>query len=421
MFCPKCGNEIKKGASFCNKCGYEVPNNSIIKPTRKGIKHFSFPKFMPSIKIQKICLSVIALLLTLSMSFGIVAQAISLNNNVAEVENKVYFDLNYPNSENFYLKVNYNTNLVTEPMIPQRDGFQFVGWYTSLGYSPMFDFSQKITEDLTLFAKWNDKSDTTDTDKDGLSDSLELSLGTDPNKWDTDGDTLSDYFELNYLNYNPLEQDTDANGVLDADEDADNDGLSNGEEMRLGTSPILSDSDMDGINDLDEINKYNTNPIMFDTDGDEASDGIEIDLGYDPLIKNTTFTTTASAGRLSQDTPVVAEAVVTSSGKNAGTLTVSEKDMSENKHMIDKSSSAYVGPAYDISMEGDFNTATLTFTYHYSVKNQYPTFEPCLYWFDEAKNRYEEVPNQVIDNDKIVAEVSHFSIYQILNKTNLAE
>ena len=27
MFCPKCGNEIKEGASFCPKCGTKVASN----------------------------------------------------------------------------------------------------------------------------------------------------------------------------------------------------------------------------------------------------------------------------------------------------------------------------------------------------------------------------------------------------------
>jgi uncharacterized membrane protein YvbJ len=27
MFCPKCGNEIKEGASFCPKCGTKVARN----------------------------------------------------------------------------------------------------------------------------------------------------------------------------------------------------------------------------------------------------------------------------------------------------------------------------------------------------------------------------------------------------------
>lgn len=60
---------------------------------------------------------------------------------------------------------------------------------------------------------------TTDTDSDGLSDSLEATLGTNPALTDTDSDTLSDYEE--YLKYrtNPLFADSDGDGKLDNDWD----------------------------------------------------------------------------------------------------------------------------------------------------------------------------------------------------------
>lgn len=65
-----------------------------------------------------------------------------------------------------------------------------------------------------------------DDDNDGLSDTFELSIGTDPLKADTDGDGLSDYIEVNYdgnpnaytpgTDLNPLAADTDGDGLGDA-------------------------------------------------------------------------------------------------------------------------------------------------------------------------------------------------------------
>jgi YVTN family beta-propeller protein len=65
-----------------------------------------------------------------------------------------------------------------------------------------------------------------DDDNDGLSDSLENSIGTDPLLADTDGDTLSDGDEVGYdgdytqytpgQDLNPLSNDTDGDGLLDA-------------------------------------------------------------------------------------------------------------------------------------------------------------------------------------------------------------
>lgn len=48
-----------------------------------------------------------------------------------------------------------------------------------------------------------------DTDKDGLTDEEEMKLGTNPNIADTDGDALSDYYEVRVLKTNPLNRNTD--------------------------------------------------------------------------------------------------------------------------------------------------------------------------------------------------------------------
>jgi hypothetical protein len=46
---------------------------------------------------------------------------------------------------------------------------------------------------------------------------------------------------------------------------------------------INKDSDGDGINDFDEINKYHTNPNNNDTNGDGIPDGKAVELGLNPL------------------------------------------------------------------------------------------------------------------------------------------
>ena len=58
-----------------------------------------------------------------------------------------------------------------------------------------------------------------DQDRDGISDSNEVALGTDKTKADTDGD-----------------------------------GLTDGEEKTLGTNPLLTDTDGDGYSDYAEVN-----------------------------------------------------------------------------------------------------------------------------------------------------------------------
>lgn len=60
--------------------------------------------------------------------------------------------------------------------------------------------------------------DLTDGDSDGLTDSREKELGTDPQKMDTDGDEMPDGDEVLIWKTNPLSSDTDNDGYLDVDE-----------------------------------------------------------------------------------------------------------------------------------------------------------------------------------------------------------
>lgn len=121
-----------------------------------------------------------------------------------------------------------------------------------------------------------------DTDGDGLPDYIEKEIGSDRYKSDTDDDGLPDGYEFYRVGTDPTKVDTDDNGISDADEDADDDGLTNIEEYSLGTNPAYYDTDYDGLSDYDELNKYNTDPLVFDTDGDKVSDGDEVTLGLDP-------------------------------------------------------------------------------------------------------------------------------------------
>ena len=91
-----------------------------------------------------------------------------------------------------------------------------------------------------------------DYDNDGLSNLDEIDLGTDPLKWDSDGDGLMDGWEVE-SGLNPLSQDSDGNGLTDASDDADGDGLSNELEYVYGTDVYATDSDGDGVDDGTEV------------------------------------------------------------------------------------------------------------------------------------------------------------------------
>lgn len=103
-----------------------------------------------------------------------------------------------------------------------------------------------------------------DDDNDGLTDEQEIILGTDSLKQDTDGDKAKDnidFFPLDSTEW----RDTDNDDLGDnADQDDDNDGLTDDEELFVyGTNPLNPDTDNDGVFDKKEI-EIGKNPLIAD-------------------------------------------------------------------------------------------------------------------------------------------------------------
>lgn len=65
--------------------------------------------------------------------------------------------------------------------------------------------------------------------------------------------------------------------------DSDNDGLSDAEEINLGTDIHKTDTDNDKLFDREEVYVYKTDPLDPDTDKDGFMDGEEVLKGYNPL------------------------------------------------------------------------------------------------------------------------------------------
>jgi hypothetical protein len=101
-----------------------------------------------------------------------------------------------------------------------------------------------------------------DQDNDGLTNDEETTAGTDPLNPDTDGDGLNDGEEVTGVDN--LSTTTVANAISDPLDpcspdatvgpcDQDNDGLTNDEETTAGTDPLNPDTDGDGLNDGEEV------------------------------------------------------------------------------------------------------------------------------------------------------------------------
>lgn len=118
---------------------------------------------------------------------------------------------------------------------------------------------------------------TADSDGDGLTDEEEVVLGTSPVREDSDLDGYSDLIEFRFRlsGFDPLDP-TDANCDERGRMDTDGDGLRDCEEQFLGTQRRRLDTDADGIPDLIEVifggDPNSATPVQ-DRQSDSDADG----------------------------------------------------------------------------------------------------------------------------------------------------
>lgn len=159
-----------------------------------------------------------------------------------------------------------------------------------------------------------------DTNGDGMTDDIKLTLGLDPNKADTDGDGLTDCQEELHTvreecedpDFDALQDGDGGYGTFANNADSDpgggrykdgmdyqdptgtirtlawGDGLDDGDELRgititlpsgeeknVTTDPMEADTDGDGLEDSEEVYLYGSDPTDPDTDGDGCEDGFD--------------------------------------------------------------------------------------------------------------------------------------------------
>ncbi len=338
-----------------------------------------------------------------------------ISNNLDD-HKVVAFDLNFLEAdEQPEIQIVSSGDTVVAPKVPERAGFQFAGWFldeNESDWTNSFDFKTAISQNLVLHAIWIDVS--TDSDNDGIPDTYELYRGTGVNITDSDSDGLDDYYELMVLRYDPLNSDTDGDGVPDADADADTDGLNNLYEYKLLTDPINDDSDGDGLLDYDEVNVYGSDPLIADTDGDGVIDGEEKRLQSDPLSKETVFTESAFYGVNSYGAITPIEVSVDVAPEQVGTLDINLVSPAVDT-VFSPSIPGYIDNGYDITLNGEFDTAEVKFKYD-TANIICEEFQPRVYYFNEETQMFEELPNQIVENGIVSVNINHFSKYILLNK-----
>jgi uncharacterized repeat protein (TIGR01451 family) len=109
-----------------------------------------------------------------------------------------------------------------------------------------------------------------DSDGDGLDDTTEMKIGTDPHDADSDDDGVPDGAEPMF------DKDTDGDGLINAlDPDSDNDGLPDGTELGLGCNGAGTDVSRGHCTPDADMGATKTDPLARDTDNGSVSDGVE--------------------------------------------------------------------------------------------------------------------------------------------------
>lgn len=253
-----------------------------------------------------------------------------------------------------------------------------------------------------------------DFDGDGLGTLQEFEAGTDPLNPDTDGDQLQDGVEYYALETSPLDPDTDDDGTNDGNEDPDGDTLTTSEEVDAGTLPWLADTDGDGLDDAEELDR-GTDPLHPDTDEDFLFDAAEIEIGTDPqnpdtndngvVDGNETYTTTAENETLG------ATVEVTGEGNVAGRTTV--RSPRHVRFTQSYAPNVTVAPFVEFESDRNFSSAEITIEYDESRINGSEE-NLSIYRFNESRQGYEPL-NSTIDTDAntVSAETTHFSTYTV--------
>lgn len=143
--------------------------------------------------------------------------------------------------------------------------------------------------------------DCDDVDLDGVRDAIETALGLAAGDNDADND-----------------------GILDGDEDLDGDGLSVMAEDAVGTNPESSDTDQDGLADGEELRR-GSSPIDQDSDGDGLLDGEDDDPAVaDATPPTVTLTSPGDGSELIEGESITLRAAAEDNGRVASVAFVAQ-------------------------------------------------------------------------------------------------
>ena len=196
--------------------------------------------------------------------------------------------------------------------------------------------------------------------------------------------------------------------VVDPNGDEDADGITNAEEIALGTNIFSTDSDSDGLLDNEEL-VLGTNPAKADTDGDGVSDGREVAMGFNPLVPESSFTVSAPIVTDNEETPDIVTPTlnVELTGEQLESLVVERDDF------FDTDTLGYMGDAYNYEVEGDITAATVGFEFDTSRLNSNSL--PTIYAYNRQAKTMTPLETNISGN-VATAEVNELSTFVLLDR-----
>ncbi len=101
------------------------------------------------------------LLFVIAIAMLVLGEVISYNNSKLEVS--------FNNIDNPYVIKVEKDGYVKKPSDPVRAGYNFVGWYKN---DKLYDFNTKVSENITIEAKWEKTGDSVEKSSQVIGNSL---------------------------------------------------------------------------------------------------------------------------------------------------------------------------------------------------------------------------------------------------------
>ena len=231
-------------------------------------------------------------------------------------------------------------------------------------------------------------------------------------------DEIDDLTEL-LIGYDPTDDDTDDDGITDGNEDLDGDGLTNIDEIIMGTYIMSEDSDVDKLSDGEEVYIYLTDPMDYDSDDDGIEDGDEVAMGKDPTDPSdgtTLIQQTIIKDIDNEEDGVLTRVEVSTSLAGNINRVLKIKDI-YNEDVYVTGAVGRIGSPVDITCDEDISSATLTFYYDETALGDTNESELGVLWYDEDTGFFVKQDQAIVDtvNNKVTLTVNHFSKYFLVD------